>query len=106
MYSLYEEDGDNKRSGLFSKSFHYFTFQINQALSFNTYDLKRAIFALKRSLEDFKEFSQQDQMKLPEHFLWGVLSFIKSILQVVNRSSINNSDPNYNFMLSFFFIPF
>lgn len=98
-YSLYEENDEHKRADLFRKSFHYFTFQINQALSFNTYDLKRAIFALKRSLEDFKEFSQQDQMKLPEHFLWGVLSFIKSILQVMNGLCVNHSDLSYNFML-------
>lgn len=48
-------------------------------------ELKRAIFALKRSLKDFKEFSHDNQTKLPDNFLWGVLSFIKSILQVDNK---------------------
>lgn len=79
---MYEEDKQNQRADLFIKSFHYFNFQINQALSFNDNELKRAIFALKRSLQDFKDFSQKRQMKLPDNFLWGVLSFIKNILQV------------------------
>ena len=84
-YSLYEENGKNQRVEIFAKSFHYFNFQINQALSFNMSELKRAIFALKRSLKDFKEFSHDNQTKLPDNFLWGVLSFIKSILQVDNK---------------------
>lgn len=48
-------------------------------------ELKRAIFALKRSLKDFKEFCNTNQTKLPDNFLWGVLSFIKSILQVYSK---------------------
>ena len=85
IYSLYEENGKYQRVEIFAKSFHYFNFQINQALSFNMSELKRAIFALKRSLKDFKEFSHDNQTKLPDNFLWGVLSFIKSILQVDNQ---------------------
>lgn len=84
-YSLYEENGKNQRVEIFAKSFHYFNFQINQALSFNMSELKRAIFALKRSLKDFKEFCNTNQTKLPDNFLWGVLSFIKSILQVYSK---------------------
>ena len=80
--SLYTVDGSKTRTDIFIKSFHYFNFQINQALSFTTLELKRAIFALRRSLQDFKASTEGYSIILPDNFLWGVLTFIKNILQV------------------------
>ena len=67
---------------MYLKSFHYFNFQINQALSFTTLELKRAIIALRHSLKIFKDSSNSRCVELPDDFLWGVLTFLKSILQV------------------------
>ena len=82
LCELYESDGGATRTELFLKSFHYFNFQINQALSFNQYDLERAILALKRSLDDYKGYCENAELNVPDNFLWGVLSFVKNVLQV------------------------
>ena len=81
--SLYTAEGTKTRTDIFIKSFHYLNFQINQALSFTTLELKRAIFALRRSLKDFKASTEGHSVVLPDNFIWGVLSFIKNILQVI-----------------------
>ena len=82
LCELYESDGGATRTELLLKSFHYFNFQINQALSFNQYDLERAILALKRSLDDYKGYCENAELNVPDNFLWGVLSFVKNVLQV------------------------
>ncbi|KAK8827806.1 hypothetical protein WA577_007353, partial [Blastocystis sp. JDR] len=81
LCELYESDGSHTRADLFLKSFHYFNFQINQALSFNQYDLQRAILALKRSLDDYKNTCALKDISMPDTFLWGALSFVKNVIQ-------------------------
>ena len=76
-------EGERSHAEMFLRSFHYFNFQINQALAFSTSALVRAIVALRRALGDFKEAVRGETVALPDNFLWGVLTFIKNILQVV-----------------------
>ena len=103
---LYESNGSQTRSDLFLKSFHYFNFQINQALSFNQYDLQRAILALKRSLDDYKNTCALKDISMPDNFLWGVLSFVKNVLQVPSLLPLlHRSDPKFNSTPSFSSIP-
>lgn len=78
------------RGEMYLRSFHYFTFQINQALAFVAPALARAVAALRRALGDFKHAMAEspagivggESGGLPEHFLWGVLTFLKNVLQV------------------------
>ena len=76
-------EGERSHAEMFLRSFHYFNFQINQALAFSSSALVRAIVALRRALGDFKEAVSGETVALPDNFLWGVLTFIKNILQVV-----------------------
>lgn len=81
-HSLSSAEGDRSHAEMYLRSFHYFNFQINQALAFAAPALTRAIVALRRALGDFKEAVEGRTVVLPDNFLWGVLTFIKNILQV------------------------